>query len=203
VENFGHSFHIKQWAAEDERLNEAGIRARVLEELAASYAAKRESFGSDLMNHLERVFLLQTLDHLWREHLASMDYLRAGIHLRGYAQKNPVQEFKREAFEMFRAFMDNVKLETVKALSLVRVRSEEEIAALEALERSQQPELIAEHNEAANVYGHESAPEANFSGDPLQEESRPLVRHDPKVGRNEPCPCGSGKKYKYCCGRLI
>lgn len=203
AENFGQSFPVKQWVAEDARLNEAGIRARILEGLEASYAAKRESFGVDLMNHLERVFLLQTLDHLWREHLASMDYLRAGIHLRGYAQKNPVQEFKREAFEMFRAFMDNVKLETVKALSLVRVRSEEEIAALEALERSQQPELIAEHNEAANVYGHEPAAEPSFAGDPLPEGHRPQVRHDPKIGRNDPCPCGSGKKYKQCCGKLV
>lgn len=202
MENFGQSFPVKGWVAEDTRLNEAGIRARILEGLEASYAAKRESFGADLMNHLERVFLLQTLDHLWREHLASMDYLRAGIHLRGYAQKNPVQEFKREAFEMFRAFMDNVKLETVKALSLVRVRSEEEIAALEALERSQQPELVAEHSEAANVYGHEPAAEPSFAGDPLPEGNRPLVRHDPKVGRNDPCPCGSGKKYKQCCGKL-
>lgn len=203
AENFGQSFPVKQWVAEDARLNEAGIRARILEGLEAGYAAKRESFGVDLMNHLERVFLLQTLDHLWREHLASMDYLRAGIHLRGYAQKNPVQEFKREAFEMFRAFMDNVKLETVKALSLVRVRSEEEIAALEALERSQQPELIAEHNEAANVYGHEPAAEPSFAGDPLPEGHRPQVRHDPKIGRNDPCPCGSGKKYKQCCGKLV
>ncbi len=202
AENFGQSYPVKQWVAEDARLNEAGIRARILQGLEADYAAKRESFGADLMNHLERVFLLQTLDHLWREHLASMDYLRAGIHLRGYAQKNPVQEFKREAFEMFRAFMDNVKLETVKALSLVRVRSEEEVAALEALERSQQPELVAEHNEAANVYGHEPAAEPSFAGDPLPEGHRPLVRHDPKVGRNDPCPCGSGKKYKQCCGRL-
>lgn len=202
AENFGQSFPVKQWVAEDARINEAGIRARILEGLEASYAAKRESFGSDLMNHLERVFLLQTLDHLWREHLASMDYLRAGIHLRGYAQKNPVQEFKREAFEMFRAFMDNVKLETVKALSLVRVRSEEEIAALEALERSQQPELIAEHDAAANVYGHEPAAGPSFAGDPLPEGHRPQVRHDPKIGRNDPCPCGSGKKYKQCCGKL-
>lgn len=202
AENFGQSFPVKQWVAEDARINEAGIRARILEGLEASYAAKRESFGNDLMNHLERVFLLQTLDHLWREHLASMDYLRAGIHLRGYAQKNPVQEFKREAFEMFRAFMDNVKLETVKALSLVRVRSEEEIAALEALERSQQPELIAEHDAAANVYGHEPAAGPSFAGDPLPEGHRPQVRHDPKIGRNDPCPCGSGKKYKQCCGKL-
>ncbi len=202
AENFGRSFPVKQWVVEDARLNEAGIRARILEGLEASYAAKRESFGADLMNHLERVFLLQTLDHLWREHLASMDYLRAGIHLRGYAQKNPVQEFKREAFEMFRAFMDNVKLETVKALSLVRVRSEEEIAALEALERSQQPELIAAHDAAANVYGHEPAAEPSFAGDPLPVGKRPQLRQDPKIGRNDPCPCGSGKKYKQCCGKL-
>jgi len=200
--NFGQTFPVKQWVSEDARLNESGIRERILLGLQSAYQAKREAFGDELMNHLERVFLLQTLDHLWREHLASMDYLRAGIHLRGYAQKNPVQEFKREAFEMFRVFMDNVKLETVKSLSFVRVRSEEEIAALEALERSQQPALIAEHDEAASVYGNQTRPEPSFAGDPLPEGQRPMVRHDPKVGRNDPCPCGSGKKYKQCCGKL-
>jgi preprotein translocase subunit SecA len=202
-ENFGQTFDIKAWVAEDAHLNEAGIRARILEGIQSAYAAKAEAFGADLMNHLERVFLLQTLDSLWREHLAGMDYLRAGIHLRGYAQKNPVQEFKREAFEMFRAFMQDVKLETVKALSLVRVRSEEEVAALEAAERANRPlSLYAHHDDLpVDSYGHAPEPEPVFGGDPLPVAQAP-IRSDAKIGRNDPCPCGSGKKYKQCCGRL-
>lgn len=202
-EYFGHHFDIKAWVSADLHLNEAGIRARIIDELQTSYAQKTEAFGAGLMNHLERVFLLQTLDQLWREHLASMDYLRAGIHLRGYAQKNPVQEFKREAFEMFKAFMDNVKLETIKALFLVRVRSEAEIEALEAAERENRPALHAEHVASDSVYGNATEAEPNFSGDPLVQGQQPSVRHDPKIGRNDPCPCGSGKKYKQCCGKLV
>jgi preprotein translocase subunit SecA len=200
-ESFGQLFDVKTWVANDVHLNEAGIRARILEELQAAYFAKTQALGVDLMNHLERVFLLQTLDSLWREHLAGMDYLRAGIHLRGYAQKNPVQEFKREAFEMFRAFMQDVKVETVKALSLVRVRSEEEVAALEVAEREHQPVLHEHHDAPADSYGHGPVVDAVFGGDPLPVQNVP-IRNDGKIGRNDACPCGSGKKYKQCCGKL-
>lgn len=200
-ENFGQTFEVKQWVAEDMHLNEAGIRMRVIDALEAAYRDKSRDFGEEMMRHLERVFLLQTLDQMWRDHLSSMDYLRAGIHLRGYAQKNPVQEFKREAFEMFRAFMDSVKHETVKSLSLVRVRTQEEIDALEALERQAQPTMTAEHGAAESVY--EQAGDDASAGDPLHEAQRPTVRSESaKVGRNEACPCGSGKKYKHCCGKL-
>ena len=132
-----------------------------------------------------------------------MDYLRAGIHLRGYAQKNPVQEFKREAFEMFRAFMQDVKHETVKALSLVRVRSEEEVTALEAAEQANRPLSLYAHHDDLPVdrYAHAPAAEPVFGGDPLPVAQAP-IRSDAKIGRNDPCSCGSGKKYKQCCGRL-
>jgi len=193
---------VKDWVAADAHLNEVGIRQRILEAIESAYAQKRSTLGEETMNHLERVFLLQTLDHLWREHLASMDYLRAGIHLRGYAQKNPVQEFKREAFEMFRAFMQNVKFETVKALCWIRLRSDEEIAALEAQEREQQAQLSAMHADAPDVYGHEAPVDAVFGEDPIPQTNQP-IRNEAKVGRNDPCPCGSGKKYKQCCGKLV
>jgi preprotein translocase subunit SecA len=122
--------------------------------------------------------------------------------LRGYAQKNPVQEFKREAFEMFRAFMQDVKVETVKALSLVRVRSEEEILALEEAEKAQRPALYNHHDELpVDSYGHAPAAEAVFAGEPLP-VAQTTVRNDAKIGRNDACPCGSGKKYKQCCGKL-
>lgn len=200
VENFGQAFDVRSWVAEDQHLNEAGIRQRILEGLNDVYVQKRAAFGDGMMDHLERVFLLQTMDHMWREHLASMDYLRAGIHLRGYAQKNPVQEFKREAFEMFRAFMDSVKHETVRALSLVQMRSEEDVAALEEQERAQQAKMMENHAAAPNIYGHDAPVEPVYGEDPMPPSHQP-VRHE-KIGRNDPCPCGSGKKYKQCCGKL-
>jgi preprotein translocase subunit SecA len=201
-ETFAQTFDVHAWVEADMHLNEQGIRQRILQEIDMVYHAKTEQLGADLMHHLERVFLLQTLDQQWREHLASMDYLRAGIHLRGYAQKNPVQEFKREAFDMFREFMQGVKLETVKALSYVRARSEEEVAALEAQEREHQPKLEPHHDAAPDAYGHAPHTEPQFAQEPLMVANQP-IRHDAKIGRNDACPCGSGKKYKQCCGRLV
>jgi preprotein translocase subunit SecA len=203
AENFALVLDVKTWVAEDQHINADQIRARILEQIELAYQDKYTQLGADIMIHLERVFLLQTLDHQWREHLASMDYLRAGIHLRGYAQKNPVQEFKREAFEMFRVFMDSVKLETIKALSFVRARSDDEIQALEEQEREQIAHLEAHHDELpVDVYGHHHAPEVQFGEDRPVINSQTVRHAEEKVGRNDPCPCGSGKKYKQCCGRL-
>lgn len=204
AEDFALIVDVKVWVAEDQHINADQIRERVLSLIESAYQEKTTQLGADLVAHLERVFLLQTLDHQWREHLASMDYLRAGIHLRGYAQKNPVQEFKREAFEMFRAFMDNVKLETIKALSFVRARSDDEVQALEAQEREQLSHLEAHHDEPpVDVYGHHHAPvEAQFGEDRPVVNSQTVRYSEPKIGRNDPCSCGSGKKYKQCCGRL-
>ncbi len=203
AENFALVVDVKTWVVADQHLNAGNIRTRILDLVESAYHDKREQLGEDLMTHLERVFLLQTLDHQWREHLASMDYLRAGIHLRGYAQKNPVQEFKREAFEMFRVFMDSVKLETVKALSFVRARSDEEIQALEEQERLQMAQLEAHHDAPeVDVYGHHAPPAAQFGEDRPVMQSQTVRYSEPKIGRNDPCPCGSGKKYKQCCGKL-
>ncbi len=203
AEDFALVVDVKPWVLEDRHINAEQIRARVIALVETAYQDKSAQLGLDLVQHLERVFLLQTLDHQWRDHLASMDYLRAGIHLRGYAQKNPVQEFKREAFEMFRSFMENVKFETIKSLSFVRPRTDDEIQALEAQEREQLARQEAHHDEpVVDVYGHHHAPEAQYAEDRPVSNTQTVRYSEAKIGRNDACPCGSGKKYKNCCGKL-
>ncbi len=140
--------------------------------------------------------MLQTIDSLWKEHLAAMDHLRQGIHLRGYAQKDPKQEYKRESFEMFLAMLDNLKTDVVMILSKVQVQSREEVDAI--AEQRRQAEAMAkiemQHAQASNGELTQSDEQAD--------SHETFVREQPKVGRNEPCPCGSGKKYKQCHGKL-
>jgi preprotein translocase subunit SecA len=149
------------------------------------------------MRHFEKAVMLQVLDSQWKDHLAAMDYLRQGIHLRGYAQKNPKQEYKREAFEMFSQMLERVKREVVSLLARVQVRAEQDVEALEQQRRTQTP-MQFEHAEAGSAIaaGDEPPP----VGD--EEPHKPFTRDERKVGRNEPCPCGSGKKYKQCHGQL-
>ena len=142
----------------------------------------------------ERIVMLQSLDQHWREHLAALDHLRQGIHLRGYAQKNPKQEYKREAFELFSMMLDAVKREVTQVLMTVQVRSEEDVEAVEA---SHTPENVQYHHA-----DYDGALAQSPDDQPGGEEHRPFVREGQKVGRNDPCPCGSGKKYKQCHGKL-
>jgi len=194
---------IQQWLDEDDDLHEETLRARILESLEAEYGRKEEMVGSERMRVFEKAVMLQVLDSHWKEHLAAMDYLRQGIHLRGYAQKNPKQEYKREAFEMFSTMLETIKHDVVSTLSKVQVRTEE---PMDMPEQRAPREIQFKHEEfkglgesAAEAPGPESqAPESQTPGEP----HRPFVRSDRKVGRNEPCPCGSGKKYKHCHGRL-
>ena len=158
-----------------------------------SYKNKEEQYGSEIIRHLEKVIMLQTLDTQWKEHLAEMDYLRQGIGLRGYAQKNPKQEYKREAFEMFTAMLDRVKSEVVTILAKVQLREESEIDALEQRQQAASQEGLEMQHENASLTN--PAPSE-------VEEPNTFVRQGPKVGRNEPCPCGSGKKFKQCHGKL-
>ena len=194
-EELALSLPIQQWLDSDDHLYEESLRGRVLEEMLKLYQQKVEVAGVEAARHFEKAVMLQVLDGLWKEHLAAMDYLRQGIHLRGYAQKNPKQEYKREAFELFTGLLDRVKHDVVGILSRAQVRSEEEIAAEEAMRR-QQIEMEFEHAQVSAMDGDESAPDVE--GD----DHHPYVREDRKVGRNEPCPCGSGKKYKQCHGKL-
>jgi len=195
-EDFGASFPIREWLDADDSLHEEPLRERILGDLEAAYAEKEAKVGSEIMRYYEKDIMLRVLDSDWKEHLAAMDYLRQGIHLRGYAQKNPKQEYKREAFEMFSAMLDNIKREVIQILSKVQVREE---APPPPREAPSAQEFEFKHEEFTGLGGEESEAEPQ----PADEASHtPFVRSERKVGRNEPCPCGSGKKYKHCHGRL-
>ncbi len=180
---------LAKWLDEEKTLDEAGLRARIFERAREAYQAKVELVGSEMMRHYERAIMLQSLDMHWREHLASLDHLRQGIHLRGYAQKNPKQEYKREAFELFSMMLDVIKREVIQVLMNVEIRSEEEIEPVQAAPVDVQ-------------YHHADYEEALSQNATSENETQPAVRSGKKIGRNDPCPCGSGKKYKQCHGQL-
>jgi preprotein translocase subunit SecA len=193
-EEFGIHLEIRAWLDADENLHEEPLRKRIVESFEQAYAEKEKYAGSPVMRHFEKAVMLQVLDTQWKEHLAAMDHLRQGIHLRGYAQKNPKQEYKREAFEMFQQLLERIKHEVVALLSKVQVRAEEDVAAVEEQRRS--------HGELH--FEHDAAPVVTDDAVPVGEDSSaaPFVREEAKVGRNDPCPCGSGKKFKHCHGQL-
>ena len=250
---FAVKLPVGQWLEEDDELHEEPLRARILEAIVEQYKAKEEYAGSRVMRHFEKAVTLQILDQSWKEHLASMDYLRQGIGLRGYAQKNPKQEYKREAFEMFQALTGRIKSEVVGLLSKVQVRAEEDVEAFEERRRRRAPvEAVhaalnkppddavpaipmAAPDEAPDMAPPVASPAAmppmraagggmarafpaqagpappqdrgpgagSPGGQRAGSDNRsPFVRGGRKIGRNEPCPCGSGKKYKQCHGRL-
>ena len=185
---------LVRWLEDDKQLNEAGLRTRVIEHAQQQYQAKIDLVGGEALHHYERAIMLQSLDVHWREHLAALDHLRQGIHLRGYAQKNPKQEYKREAFELFSAMLDSIKREVTETLMTVQVRSE---AEAEAVEAPPAPENVQyHHSDYDEALGHTAG------ADPTGEDHKPFVRGGQKVGRNDPCPCGSGRKYKQCHGKL-
>ena len=193
---FGLEMPIQAWLDEDESLYEETLLEKIIAEATRRHDEKVGVVGEETMRRFEKQVLLQVLDHQWKEHLAAMDYLRQGIHLRGYAQKNPKQEYKREAFELFTSMLDQIKRESVRVLTAVQVPSKEEIEAQEEARRQQAVEQLAKvqatHDETTAV--------ADSSDQEMSDRPMPAVSH--KVGRNEPCPCGSGKKYKQCHGRI-
>ncbi len=195
---FGLKLPLQKWLDEDAQLDEEGLRKRILEAMEEDYAAKEALAGSEVLRQFEKAAMLQVLDTAWKEHLAAMDYLRQGIHLRGYAQKNPTQEFKRESFELFNQLLERIKHETIAVLSKVQVRTEEDVEAVEEQRRRQEEAKVSYQHAQASALGE--AEEALSE----QEEAHhtPFVREGRKIGRNEPCPCGSGKKYKRCHGKL-
>ncbi len=199
--DFGVNLPVSQWLKDDSKLNEDGIRERCVGELQRSYDAKVNEIGDDRMRHVEKEVMLMQLDHHWKEHLAGMDYLRQGIHLRGYAQKNPKQEYKREAFEMFGVMLDQIKHDTVSILSRVRIQSQEDVERMEAQRRAAQA-MEFRHAEASALGQQQAAAGQGGGAAAAAASPAPFVRSERKVGRNEPCPCGSGKKYKQCHGKL-
>ena len=195
---FAQKFAIQGWLDADDTLHEETLREKILAELENAYDAKEQMAGAETMRHFEKAVMLQVLDQAWKEHLAAMDYLRQGIHLRSYAQKNPKQEYKREAFQMFTGLLDRIKIDVVSILSKVQVRAESDVAAVEEQRRSTAP-MQFRHDDASAL-----PPEADAAAAAEAPESsaQPFVRDGRKIGRNEPCPCGSGKKYKHCHGKL-
>lgn len=192
--DFDLDLPISKWLDEEMNLHEETLRERILEKAQQIYQDKEATVGSEAFRNFEKNVMLQTLDTLWKEHLAAMDYLRQGIHLRGYAQKDPKQEYKRESFNMFAAMLDELKYDVIGILSRVRIQSQEEI---EEAERRRLEELnkLAEKQRLS----HEEIDELHQD---KPQSSQPLVRAQAKVGRNDPCPCGSGKKYKHCHGAV-
>ncbi|MEO1870469.1 preprotein translocase subunit SecA [Cobetia sp. D5] len=210
--DFNLDLPLVQWAEEDEHFHEEALRERLQAAHEALYADKVEAVGPELMRRFEKQVMLQVLDTRWKEHLQAMDNLRRGIHLRGYAQKNPKQEYKREAFEQFQTLLVNIKSDVVRILSHVQVRRQEEVDTLEEerranLEREQASAETRRVDEDAvsedGVQAAEEVVEAQYGAQPqAQGDGEPMRRDVPKVGRNDPCPCGSGKKYKQCHGKL-
>ena len=190
VDEYGIHFPLRRWLDDESELDEPGLRKKLLEEVGHFFAEREALIGSEPMRQLEKRIMLYVLDTRWKEHLANMDYLRQWIHLRGYAQKQPKQEYKRESFEMFERLLDDIRTDVIKLLARVQIRDESDVSAV-APTRTRQRNL---------QYQHDAAPGSADSDEP--EQHQPFVRDGEKIGRNDPCPCGSGQKYKRCHGRV-
>lgn len=199
--DFGTRLPVQQWLDEDEKLYEETLREKIMQALLADYQEKEELAGPEALRTFEKQIVLRVLDDLWKEHLSTMDHLRHGIHLRGYAQKNPKQEYKRESFALFQDLLESIKRDSIRVLSHVQVRREDP-AEEEARLRREAEELAKrmqfQHAEVSALDQPEEQPEV--AGQP--DVAVAPVRTEPKIGRNEPCPCGSGKKYKHCHGQV-
>lgn len=191
---FGQAKPLQQWLDQDDELHEETLRKRILDEIESAYQQKEAQAGSEVLRHFEKAVMLQVLDTQWKDHLAAMDYLRQGIHLRGYAQKNPKQEYKRESFEMFTQLLEQIKNEVVSIISKVQVQTQADVEAVDERRRSH-GNMEFQHADASAM------PESEVGGAEAEQHA-PFVRDGRKIGRNEPCPCGSGKKYKQCHGKL-
>jgi preprotein translocase subunit SecA len=184
---------LQEWLKQEENLDEEHLRARIVEAANETYEKKFSSVDGQKVRDYERAIMLNFLDSHWREHLSALDHLRQGIHLRGYAQKNPKQEYKREAFELFSLMLDTVRTEVTGQLMLVQIQTAQEVEAV--VEKQ-------EHSELRNVQYHQNEdPDEALEKANAEVKVQPYVRGQ-KIGRNDPCPCGSGKKYKQCHGKL-
>ena len=191
-QEFGLEMPIGQWLEQDDELHEETLRERITATMVDLYREKETQAGSPVVRHFEKAVMLQILDSAWKEHLAAMDYLRQGIGLRGYAQKDPKQEYKKEAFQMFTDMLERIKHEVLTVLTKVQVRAQSDVEAVEEQRRTQS-QMNFKHDQAGAL---DEAPEE------VEGVQQPFIRQGRKVGRNEPCPCGSGKKYKHCHGKL-
>jgi len=196
-DEFGLEVDVAQWLQDDDELHEETLREKIITEVQNQSDDKEALTGPEVMRHFEKAITLQTLDSQWKEHLAQMDYLRQGINLRSYAQKDPKQEYKREAFEMFTTMLDRIKHDVVSLISRVELRAQEDVEAIEEQRRQSGGEMEMQHDQVDGMTG-----ETEQNNPDIEQQAKPITREGKKVGRNEPCPCGSGKKYKQCCGAL-
>ena len=187
---------VQQWLTDDANLQEETIRENIVDHARNTYQDKKQQVGESIIAGFEKSVMLQTIDMLWKEHLAAMDHLRQGIHLRGYAQKDPKQEYKRESFELFIAMLENLKTDVVGILSKVQIQSKEEAQAIEEQRREAEAKANIQYQHAQVNSGGEAEKEV------AKGSTDTFIRSDKKVGRNDPCPCGSGKKFKQCHGKL-
>jgi len=215
----GEDIDVQAWLDADPDIPEDTITQRILETMEATYKQKEEAAGAEGLRRFETYVMLQALDDHWKEHLAGMDYLRQSVGLRGYAQKNPKQEYKREAFELFTKMLNEYKTDVVTVLSKVQVRDPEQVEEAQ-VERPMPTEVSYEHKDATSaladnaggdaqpsegesaVAAANAAREAAMNQPPAQAPAKPFVREQKKLGRNDPCHCGSGKKFKQCHGKL-
>ncbi|HSW71083.1 MAG TPA: preprotein translocase subunit SecA [Gammaproteobacteria bacterium] len=203
--DFNLKLPIQAWLKEEETLDEEALRDRIDGALKKVYQAKETKTPTEVLRQFEKAVTLQTLDKCWREHLAAMDYLRQGIHLRGYAQKNPKQEYKRESFELFAQMLEKINYEVISILSKFEVQAEEDVEALETQQKKSLGVNVKYQHSQLNMLQNESTALAEAErGDNVLAfpGQKPFTREERKVGRNEVCPCGSGKKYKHCHGSL-
>lgn len=199
--DFNMKLPLTQWLEQDNTLDEERLRQRIQEEYKQAYQRKETHITSNVMRHFEKAVMLQTLDTSWREHLAAMDYLRQGIHLRGYAQKNPKQEYKRESFQLFSQLLDKINYDVISALCKFEVKVEQDLAQMEAQQRHAINPAQMEYQHVEVDALQESNAEVNALGSPVMMDQT-FTRGGVKTGRNDPCPCGSGKKFKQCHGKL-
>ena len=192
---FAIKLPVEQWIKDDDHLSEEGIRKQVLEELVKVFKEKEDVVGEEAMRQFEKQVMLQVLDQHWKEHLQAMDHLRQGIHLRGYAQRNPKQEYKRESFELFQNLLESVKEDTVRILSRLQLMSQDQSEEMERQRKAAEERMQFQHDSASAIPEQEQQ-----AKEPPKQQ--PLVRKGQKVGRNDPCPCGSGKKFKQCHGKM-
>ena len=202
---FGQKLNIKEWLATENDLHEEGLKERLAKHFTELFAEKESKCGAQNMRYLEKAIMLNVLDNHWKEHLSTMDYMRQSIHLRGYAQKDPKQEYKREAFNLFSNMLLIIKREVIRLLSIMQMESDLNVSSMDEKMRGnrQGQQLEFHHATSSALDTAVEAEEGSVAGEPVSKEDHtPYVRSTPKVGRNEPCPCGSGRKYKQCHGKI-
>jgi preprotein translocase subunit SecA len=200
-QDFNIDLPLTEMMANDRKLDEAKLRQLIVAHAEQQSLEKEQAIGAEVIRHFEKSVMLQVLDNSWKEHLAAMDQLRQGIHFRGYAQKDPKQEYKRESFEMFSSLLNHIKSEVVTIMAKVQVSREEDVQVIDEQRQAPQ-ELHFEHAEAHSAFEEDVVAPAPVAIIPEQSTQQPFVNEFDKVGRNDPCPCGSGKKYKQCHGQI-